>query len=122
MKKNMKSVTINYTTWGIGFLAIFLIFLCWISLPIGLLGLGITVLAFAAKHRKNKRKSNWQKHSKKRAGQTYGQGQNQKKGTKNKKYQPPVNPNKKGNQKSKKNDDLDKKTTDNQENPENKNE
>lgn len=42
----------------------------------------VIILAFAVKHRKNKSKVRWQKHTDKRAGQTYNTVQNKKKGDK----------------------------------------
>jgi hypothetical protein len=69
------------------------------------------VVAFAAMHRKNKTKSNWNNHSKKRAGKEYDATQNVKKGQKNKKYKKQQNPNKKGNPKNNEN----KSTTENEE-------
>ncbi len=62
---------------------------------------GIVVLAFAVRHRKNKSKARWQKHSNRRAGKIYNETQNKKKGKKNKKYKKTPNPNKKGNSKKK---------------------
>jgi membrane protein implicated in regulation of membrane protease activity len=55
----------------------------------------IVVLAFA--HRTKKRKSTYDKHTKKRAGEIYDLTQNEKRGTKNKKYKRKPNPNKKEN-------------------------
>lgn len=59
--------------------------------------MGFVVLAFAAKHRKNKSRVRWNKHSKRRSGETYNKNQNHKRGNKNKKYQKPSNPNKQKN-------------------------
>jgi hypothetical protein len=53
----------------------------------------ILVLAFV--HRTKKRKSTYDKHTKRRAGETYDAAQNEKRGDKNKKYKPKPNPNKK---------------------------
>ncbi|HAS39833.1 MAG TPA: hypothetical protein DCS93_05110 [Microscillaceae bacterium] len=46
-------------------------------------------------HRTNKRKSNWNKHTNRRAGKQYGTNKNNNRGNKNKKYAKPTNPNKK---------------------------
>jgi hypothetical protein len=43
---------------------------------------------------KTGKKSTWNKHSKKRAGNIYGNSKNNKRGKKNKKYKKPPNPNK----------------------------
>ncbi len=48
---------------------------------------------FAAEHTSNARKSTWNKHTNKRAGETTGQNRNEKKGQKNKKFQKKENPN-----------------------------
>ena len=50
---------------------------------------------------KNRTKSNWNNHSKKRAGKEYDTTQNVKKGQKNKKHKKQQNPNKKENPKDK---------------------
>ncbi|WP_158280640.1 DUF6443 domain-containing protein, partial [Pararcticibacter amylolyticus] len=54
-----------------------------------------TQVNFASEHTKNKRKSNWNKHTKTRSGQQYGSSRNSKRGEKNKKFQKEDNPNKK---------------------------
>jgi hypothetical protein len=46
-------------------------------------------------HTTNKRKSNWNKHTKKRSGKQYDAAQNAKRGSKNQKFKPSPNPNKK---------------------------
>ncbi len=56
------------------------------------LGLGF-ILAYR-EHQKNKRRSNKQKHTKKRSGEIYNEDQNEKHGNKNKKYKKKSNPNK----------------------------
>ena len=83
----------------IGLFSGILVSLFIISVPFGISGIivGALIIAFAVRHRKNKSKARWQRHSEKRAGETYDEAQNQKKGDKNKKYQKPANPNKKGN-------------------------
>ncbi len=55
---------------------------------------GVLILLFAAAHRKNQSKKNWDKHSGNRSGEIYGTEQNEKRGDKNKKYQKSENPNK----------------------------
>jgi hypothetical protein len=50
---------------------------------------------YMAEHTKNPTPSNRDKHTKRRAGKTYGKVKNQNRGDKNKKYEHPVNPNKK---------------------------
>ncbi len=52
------------------------------------------VYEFAAEHTSNKRKSNWNIHSKTRSGEQRGQARNAKRGNKNKKYKKKDNPNK----------------------------
>lgn len=61
----------------------------------GAVGLGVGFLLAYREHQKNKRKSNQQKHTKKRSGQVYDKDQNNKLGNKNKKYKKKPNPNKK---------------------------
>lgn len=48
----------------------------------------------ASEHTKNQRPSTRQKHTKRRAGMTYGSNRNDNRGNKNKKRQHPINPNK----------------------------
>lgn len=48
---------------------------------------------FASEHTKNKRKSTWNKHSKKRSGKQTGQSRNSKRGSKYKRHKKDLNPN-----------------------------
>ncbi len=59
------------------------------------IGLGLGFVMTYREHRKNKRTSNRQKHTKKRAGKVYDTNRNEKRGNKNKKYKKKTNPNKK---------------------------
>lgn len=79
--------------WLIIFIAIGLLSTLWVSVnPIAAIIGSIFLLAFA--HRTKKRKSTYDKHTKRRAGEVYDLKQQEKRGDKNKKYKKKPNPNK----------------------------
>ncbi len=75
------------------------VFLFFGNMEFAAISFGISILLFAKKRHRQKRKSTYNKHTSTRSGDDYDAAQNNKKGKKNKKYKKDQNPNKKGNNK-----------------------